>query len=562
MRIDEVLFDFSFPSVHFGDQETPWNLHILLYEGGAQARTDCVEEMIASGALGKPKLERLELVRALHEQINLELEGGGSREYADKQILNLRYFFRFAESKRHPLTMEAVTGTFCAWADLLLYRTRNGRRPPPGIRNSDSYRISMGTAYGYASAVGNLLDKIFDRHTSAMDLTRLERKGHRKSAVGIRAEKQNLSDTFAFGHLLQDICDGLPLQTVLKAPLPVKIALRSGKSIKRMGHYTGLREIAQETRLGERYPLANLRIEAELHMFIGQTGMNLTPAVDLKLRRFSYSSYLNGYQVKEYKARRGGDVLFEIFAEYRPHFERYLEWRRKIFPRSKLLFPFIGMKGSRLGVSSSGHRLRKICREQGIAFVSPLILRNTRINWLLRETANPELTAEMAQHLKGTLLSVYKRPSVQTAIVESAKFWSKNDPHSARTQAVAPGGCTGKPKEIESIPRGAPRPDCDKASGCLWCVNHRDVDSFEYVWSLASFGQLKLIELSKARLPHADEPEPPSKLARDRILEKLRWFERSNDARRSWVHEAQERINEGDYHPDWRQVLLELEGME
>jgi hypothetical protein len=378
-------------------------------------------------------------------------------------------------------------------------------------------------------------------------LTRLVSRKNRKTAVGIQAEKQNLSDTFAFGYLLQDICDGLTIEVTVEAPLPVQIELRSGKALIRSGDKAGHHRMEQESQLRERYPLANLRIEAELFLLIGQTGMNRAQALNLELRHFAYASYLDGYQVKDRKNRREGKVLFEIFKEYKPHFERYLAWRRAVFPSSQKLFPFIGFEGTRQEERCSGQRLKVVCQELKIPFVSAQSLRNTRVNWLLRRSGDPNLTAEMAQHTKETLLSDYERPSLQRTMAETIHFWTKVDPQSIRTQAVAPGGCDGQPKVIEVIPDGAPTPDCVKASGCLWCENHRDVDSFEYVWALSGFVHLKVLELGKAGAQSSEHESPPAQHAIGRIRDKLEWFEQSNDGRRAWVDEAQVRINEGYY---------------
>lgn len=560
MRDDHRLPDLNFPDVHFGTKETPWDLTILLYNGGAAAKADRVGQLIASGALGDRRLDRLELVSKLHAEIKTGLSSGGSRETAFVQLRVLRNFFGFADRTYRPLTVSEVAETYCAWADSLLYRTRLKKENPANTSHPEHQRLSMRSAYAYAAMVGTLLDRALERHSSIIEMTGLEWKRQRKTAVGVQAEKQSLSDTFSFGHLLQDICDELTIHTVLDATLPIQIKLRSGKRLIRNGHRGWQPSTEEDAKLGERYPLANLRMEAELLMFIAQTGMNLAQAVNLQLRHFFYVSHLDGYQVKEHKDRRGGTVLFEVFKDYKPHFERYLEWRRKLFPLSNRLFPFTGIHESRPERRFSGARVRLACRELGVPFVSSRTLRNTRVNWLLRATGDPDLTAEMAQHTKQTLLGVYERPSLQRAMVETTRFWSKFAPHSARTQAVALGGCTGIPKQVTEIPKEAPKPNCMRASGCLWCENHRDLDSLDYVWALASFGYLKENELCKANLPKRDEDVPPAQFVITRIHEKLRWFEKSSEVRRKWVAEAQVRMVEGDFHPNFRDEIAELEG--
>ncbi|MBO7822127.1 site-specific integrase [Burkholderia pseudomallei] len=536
---------------------------MLLYRGGAKADATQAGELIASGALGDPQFDRLELVCKLHEEISAALGSGGSRVTAASQIQCVRHLFGFGDRTNRPMSLKSITETYCAWGDSLLHRTRmqKVKATVARARAPDRRPLTMSSAYCFAATVGALLDRVLERHTHAVELVPLERPKRRKTAAGVQADKQNLSDTFAFGHLLQDICDGLSLQALSEAShLPtIQIPLRIGKILTRNGGTSCPSQTIGEVRPGIKNSLVNLRIEAELFMFIGQTGMNREQAANLKLQHFFYVSHLDGYQVKEHKSRRGGDVLFEIFKDYKAHLERYLDWRRNIFPDSNRLFPFIGTGGSRPEERFDGGRLRAVCKKLNIPYISPRSLRGTRVNWLLRRSKDPDQTAEMAQHTKETLLSDYHKPSLQLAMVEVTHFWSAFDPLSKKTEAVAPGRCTGEPKVLANFPKGATKPNCINASGCLWCEKHRDVDSLDYVWALATFGHLKLIELSKTRTPNRNDV-PPAKHAIDRIHEKLRWFEQSNEARRAWVEEACARIAEGDFHPNFRCEIEELEG--
>lgn len=552
------LPDLTFPDVMYGADETPWDLAVLLYRRGASARADHVKNLIASGALGPPEFDRLELVSALHEEINTALAGGNSRETAADRIRILRMLFSFAERESLPLTMSTIEATYCAWGDFLLHRTRLRRKPAKKARGGQ-HPLAMRSAFNYAAVVGTLLDRALQRHTGIIELTRLRWKSCRKSAVGIQAEKQNLSNTFELGHMLQDVCDSLPKSAILGAELPFEIKLRSGKWFSAGSNGRSTTDSDVVPGIGARQFLANLRIEAELMMFIGQTAMNATEASRLTLRRFSYVSHNDSYEVSEYKRRGSRTVLFEIFKEYKSHLERYLEWRKALFPKSNLMFPFIRY-GSRPGSRCDMARIRTICAELNLTFIGPRLLRNTRVNWMLRRTGDPAFTAQTSQHTERTLLRVYHRPSHQRAMAESTRFWAVLDSHLAKKEAVAPGECTGAPKEETSIAKQAPKPNCARKSGCLWCVDHRDIDSFDYVWALASFSQLKLYELTKVDMRKLAEDAPPAKLAIDRIQEKLSWFEESSAEHREWVTEARARIAEGWYHPDFEVELAELEG--
>jgi hypothetical protein len=551
-----VVPDLTFPSVQFAPSETPWNLNVLLYAGGAAARKSDVSALITSGKLGAPSPERLELVCAFHREINSDLVSGGSRASAESVIRYLRVLYSFADSQQLEPSSEKIVQVYCAWADSLYIRTLvKGNRDKTKTKLKP---IKMASAYGYAATVGGLIDRVLERQSHVIELTKLTHQLHRKAPTSVEADKQNLEHTFVFGHMLQDVCDALTLDSVLDASFPIEIKLRAGQRLTRE-EAVGYQPTEYPKLIG-RYHLANLRIEAEMLMFIAQTGMNVSQAVNAKRRHFFYVSHLDGYHVKDYKGRRGGLVLFEIFKDYKAHFERYLAWRRTLFPDSDFLFPFVSMEGTRQDKKFSNYRIAKVCSEIGITYVPPRTLRNTRVNWLLRKSADPELTAEMAQHTKETLLAVYERPSLQRASVEAARFWSAMDEQQTMTESVAPGGCNGRAKAALDSPADAPAPDCSKASGCLWCENHRDIDSQDYVWALSSYKQLKVIELAKASSPLVNRGVPPSDLAVDRINAKLRWYEQSNPTRREWISEAEARISEGDYHPSFDIEILELEG--
>ncbi|HJW55097.1 MAG TPA: site-specific integrase [Burkholderiaceae bacterium] len=548
--------DLTFPSVQFAPAETPWNLDILLYVGGAVAHKSEVNTLVASGKLGGPVAERVQLVCSIHSEINSGLASGGSRATAESLIRYLRVLYSFADSQRLEPSFENIVRIYCAWADSLYMRTLV--KGSQGKLKGGLKPLKMASAYSYAATVGGLIDKVLERQSNVVELTKLTHKPRRKAPTSVEADKQNLEHTFIFGHMLQDVCDAFTLGTVLSSPFPIEIKLRTGQRFTRM-EARGCQP-TEYPQLSGRYHLANLRIEAEMLMFIAQTGMNVSQAVNAELRQFFYVSHLDGYQVKDYKERRGGVVLFEIFKDYKAHFERYLAWRRTLFPNSNFLFPFVSATGTRQDKKFANDRISEVCFKIGITYVPPRTLRNTRVNWLLRKSADPELTAEMAQHTRETLLAVYERPSLQRALVETARFWSATDMQAMMTESVAPGGCNGQAKAMPDSPTDAPAPDCSKASGCLWCENHRDIDSLDYVWALSSYKQLKVVELTKASSPLVNRGVPPPHLAIDRLNAKLRWYEQSNSTRREWVSEAEARIAEGDYHPSFDIEILELEG--
>lgn len=341
---DVVLIPpLTFPRVRLGPRETPWDLLPLMYRGGASANVRKAADLIRSGKLGQPVMERLGLVRQLHEAIDAKLAGGGRPATQLGVITALREFFEWGDSFGLRLALDSVVEGFVHWTDALLHRTRVLKT------------ISAVSAYNLALRVSNVLGEVLDRATPLIRLSRLTKPPSRKSALGIKVDKQNLEWTFSFGHLLQDLCDGLTLATIW-GDLPARVPLRNGgELVDWSGMKTGrvrrttkshaskiryadkVREEARAAYVAERtmrtrYPLVNLRLEAELLMFVGQTGMNLGQAHKLQLVNFYYSSDIDGYKVGDRKERRGGEVQFEIYREYREHFERYLSWRRQLFP--------------------------------------------------------------------------------------------------------------------------------------------------------------------------------------------------------------------------------------
>lgn len=566
--------NLQFPSVEYGKRETPWDLRIFLYVGGAGAPANKVNDLILRKQLGSPILSRLELVIKLHETINDRLIAGGSKFTADSTILSLRNFFKWADREGKELNLNSIQSEFLAWSDYIIQKWK--------IKKS----INHNSAYVIVALTATILDQILDRKTSLITATRLRPPKWKHRATGLKSEKQSLAETFEFGYFLHDICDALTVNVVLKSELPIRIPLgRGGEIIEWCGYsrpkiaayylsqnpallsvkeqknrdksIASLKAWQDNITSRSRCSVVNKRIEAELLIFIGQTGMNLAQAHKLELRKFSFSSYLNGYQVRDRKERRGGEILFEIYSEYKPHFERYLSWRRTLFPNDGSLFPLIRRHGRHF-LSKPHFALRDTCKAIGIRFIPPQLLRHTRINWLLRQTGDHTLTSIMAQHSKETLMRIYEVPSQQKATSEVVNFWKTFDPIMADKTAIAPGLCNGTPTNSQEH-KNIIEPDCSRPSGCFWCEHHRDIDRMDYVWAIASFRHLKTLEIARWTPPRGHKETHPAKYVIVRISEKLQWFGGSSPQRKEWLDEALARIEEGSYHPDWELLIHALE---
>ncbi len=561
--------NLAFPGLRLGKRVIPMDLLPLLYLGGASARAEKVARLIASGDLGNPLPERIELVTKIHEEIDFSLKSGGATSSTIVRIRYLRDFFSFADSAGYSLSIDTVLSVYVHWTDHLIHRIRT-------IKNLEQL-----SAYNYGITVGTLLDKVFERGSSILLTTRLKSPRRKKGTLSVAKDKQSLQKTFAFGYMLLDIMDGLSFDS-LWGELPVRIPLRTGQELVEWSWLVSPRHLkpkpdtapgrAQQKQrdkirakfisdrtLNTRFPLANLRIEAELLFFISQTGMNLAQAHQIRLRHFSYTSTLDGYLVRDYKHRRKGEVLFEIYPEYKAIFERYLAWRNAVFPNDLdgVLFPLIRKGGRAEDKAPNFGRIRRICKKLEMQFILPSQLRNTRINWLLRRSGDDDMTAEIAQHSKQTLVRVYEEPSLQRAMTEVMRFWQSADPV---MNPPSPGVCNGLPMPVDIIPHGATQPDCARPSGCLWCEHHRDIDSLDYVWSISSFRYLKNLELAKYHPPQKENwPTHPALFSIERLSDKLHWFNNSNSIRKSWVDESLSRIEEGEYHPSWSDLIQSIE---
>ncbi|HEY6898098.1 MAG TPA: hypothetical protein VI279_12625 [Rhodocyclaceae bacterium] len=575
--LDLHIPDLTFPMVKYGKQETRWDLRILLYRGASRANYKSVFNEISDGALGTPIIERIELVKRIHEAMTARLVGGGKRATAFGTFRRLREFFAWADDTDQSPSLETIEDTFFRWCDFLLHRCR--------LKVIDS-----ATAYTAAVTVSSILDAALERSQPLIITTRLKRPKSKRRAVGVAADKQNLAETFAFGHLCLDVIDSLSFDAIF-GTLPVPIRLRDTRSFelwsglrspakvaslqagyKNKAHTRKIREIraawGADRTLRTRHPLVNLRLEAELLVFIAQTGMNHSQAHQLRLTQFSYQSTIDGYSVRDYKERRKGEVLFEIFAEYRSVFENYLAWRDAVFSSEStdLLFPFVREGGAVDSTAPQFRTLRyDLCKRAGITFICPQKLRNTRVNWLLRQSRNPEQTAEQAQHNLQTLLRNYEKPSLQVALVEIIQFWKQNDPRLGGNPmpCLAPGVCDGVPAPLPDLPREAPKPDCTHPAGCLFCEHHRDIDTEDYVWSTASMQFLQTIILQRFRPTRKGQTDAGHhvELTLEVLTAKLKWFSGSNATRRAWVEEASEKVAEGDFHIHWRYLIESAQGV-
>lgn len=569
----------SFPSLLTSSHSAPWDLQIYLYRGAASVSRTKVRAEIERGSFGAPLTERLPFLVKAHEIIKSKLErgGGGAAVTVISQLLSFSLFVAWADLQPLTLTLSTARSVYLAWVESLLHRVRISKD------------LTHKTAYAYANRVADLIALSLDyagRTPGPLLLreTRLRYPTRTKRVLGPQADKQRLDSAFAFGHLLTDICKGLTEESV-RGPVPVSIPYGDGKATlmvkgRRLHDDPNTiaslrqREMALQSRaplqpaesaIEKRPGLINLRIEAELLIFIAQTGMNLTQA--FKLERADYRWQTDGEELivfRVYKGRRRGEALFRCFKTYRNHLLGYLQWLDAMGLRDLdgRLFPFIYHGGK----FPAKHRIQrfqaigKLCKQARITPLSPLALRRTRINWLLRCSRDPDLSAEMASHTKETLLRIYESPHLQSAAVEIGRFHVQTDP---TLTPPGPGLCAGaghSPEALHDVAPDAPEPDCISPEGCLFCVYHRDVMNADYCWKLASHARLKVLEMTLHK-PSKAQSNHPAGIVVDRINAKLTAIADSNEVRAQWVSEARDAVREGRHHPLWEGHIALLEAL-
>lgn len=560
------------------EQSYMYDLGRFLYVGaaGIDARWFAKKHYTEFGA---PQKDRLKLLEAIKEQFETDLISGASLQTIRTRISTLSMFFQFIDRNRLCCSLEKVESTFLSYSEYLFQEV-----------NKKPAHLKKATAYGYASHISTTLGRILDipEAVSLIKRTRLKLPASAKKALSKGAEKQNLHDTFRLGRFLVEVSGRITVESVYE-PLPLMIPISTGiGDVQQVRIGCGTRELpdnhwfyskprdqwdSNELMLGkrmeqlrqsvntidgsQRWQLINLRVMAEFLIFVAQTGMNKTQAEEMKREGFKFKSLGDSWEVKGFKRRRGGEVSFKIYKSYKPYFQKYRLFLNHFFPDSDDLFPVMLFGKCLTTTFQRFQMLKRVLKENGIPWIPPNALRNTRVNWLLRRSGDEDLSADMAQHTREVLRDKYELPSQQRTAVEITRFWMKHDPikQGELRGSVIAGRCNGKPEALDSKPPNVVEPNCISPSGCLWCKHFRDVDTQDYVWSLMSMRYLKILEASKI----STSETTPADLVVGRLSDKIDWFRKSTRNRTEWVEEAELRIEEGHFHPNWSAIIEFLE---
>lgn len=567
--MDNKDLNLAFPCMAYGTHEWPYDFLVLTRLGGATTPRNMYPQMMQSKSDQNRTLRRLPLVKLLHECILSDLARGIRQPSVVSRIRSIIVFYTWADSKAEDITLDNLETIFEAWTEALLHRVRITKD------------LKHMTAYRYAKNLDSLIARIQNARVGPLHNTRLSAESQKKRVLGTQADKQNLQESFKYGHLLLELSDKLSYEAIIQ-PLPLFIRLTNGQVLEEWSGYPkpvgpdpeGSKEgekyryrhrskrTESDTSLKTRKPLVNLRIEIEILIFISQTGLNLTQACKMKRGTFRYQTVNDGLNVyRVFKGRKQGEVEFRIYKEYRIIFERYLGWLDQILSEEdERLFPFFPKHQiPSIHFTPSFHAIILRCKQLGVKYFPPSALRNTRANWILRKSRNPNLTAEMSQHTAKTLIHVYEKPHHQSAAAEISKFHRSVEPV---TTPPSPGACASLNlvfQQVSDAHKDSPQADCINAAGCLFCSFHRDVDSFDYTWALMTYRALKVREIEKFRGAQSNIGVHPTKILIDRITERLARFSSNSVTREDWKREAESRMREERYHPMFAGIIELME---
>lgn len=570
--------DLTIKGLMMGTHETVWDLKVLLYKNATSVRRDKVMKRIDNGDFDNILPERATLVIKLYDMLMGLLISGSSHRTIKTYLEQVWKFFAAIDKNNLPCTEEEIVSSFKIWTEYLLTRVNQKKD------------LSHFTAYKTASMIANIIAKTLSLPGSKpghslMLNTRLSRPNKNKPVLGTQADKQNLANTFQFGRILTTICQSLDLATV-RGPVPIKIRLSEEQVITIAGNLIdpdldvstienpavkrtailarqALPEGVSLFEVNKRSNILNLRIEAELLVFLAQTGMNLAQAVLLKSEDYRWQTNGEDYDVfRVYKGRRQGESIFSCYNTYREHLQNYLKWLNDTGLKSldDRLFPLLSRGMVRSTASKTTlSSVKKLFKKNDLIFINPSELRNTRVNWLIRHTDDISLTASQMGHTADVLVRDYLRPHHQRATNEIINF---HDNYTPSLAAPGPGVCVGQahPQSISQASKDAPIPDCISPEGCIFCTHHKDIMSYDYCWKLASHLKIKKIELGEYK-PSNKNYTHPACLVIDRLNLKLEAIAKSSSIRDQWVVDAHDSIRAGNYHPQWSGFINLLEEM-
>lgn len=533
---------------------------------------------IALGQFGKPNKQKVEWVLALSTTTREKINTGSAMSTVVAFCRYINCFHNWLTVEKRSFDIGQQHYNYVAYAFALNVRVKQS-----SITSQYRYDVLL----GISSFIDECMMQTEPSKTEASDvfsqlgLAPIKRKVRKYN-------KQSLHNTEKLAKALFDIYCCLDTNAIF-GQLPLTITISGGDEGDKSLQYNPSRAIEFEKlsyqgyhnrlrreKLTERRPLSptndifldnrtvliNLKRNVFIMMFVIASGTNLTQLLSLEVSDIKTVPHGSDQTLYKFKARAGTEVPVQVHSVFRPIINDFLKWRSSIFKgdlETKWLFPnFLGRNhGFRIAESPAfnSERLKSMILELGVTWITPQTLRRTKINWMARNLSDKE-AAEAAGHSLKVLYRNYKEPDHQRALVEVSKFHSQFD---SSKLSVLNGSCTGEPIPIKDISDVVTSPNCISPSSCLFCENHRDFESADYVWNLASFRFLKQLEAANGLLDTGAFELEPYDLVINRLTEKLEQFKAK---KRNWYELAMRRLEAYDYHPNWTYVIDILSGLE
>lgn len=555
-------------NILYGSHEIRWDLSILLYKGAVLESRRLVDQLIVNGGFGQPILERIGFILKIYEYYCFSINKGMSVRTIKSSLEKLFLYFKWCETFQKSINEDTYEKNFIDWVNSSLVRVQSGE-----VKSYSNYKKCSVVANVLACSMGIDIPK---PSTYLMSKTRLVKE---EDNLSITTDADEL-DCLKFGWFLKDISDGLSLE-VVRGVLPIHLNLRNGKELLLKGNlmdkdiklnkykYPSDRKNVLEARRAlhsnenlldkhKRSKIINLRIETELFIFTNQTGMNLSQALSLKIDDYRWMTENEYYSVfKVYKGRRQGEALFKCFKEYRNILNRYIEWLENVgFESGDSLFPYLYrgiIKADKK--NNSPELIRDICFELDIKYYNISKIRKFRSNWFSGKLNNIDEIKEVMSHSVKTYNKNYKRINLTKAIAEISDFNNKNV---ELVKSSGAGLCSSNKNNPIMIEDDIEiQPDCVSQEGCLFCVYHKDVLSFDYFFRLASHAYIKELEL----VINPEIKNHPAKLVINKINEKLDALSGLSTKQKDSVLKARAAVRFRNYHSEWADLIGILEKM-
>ncbi|AUZ84761.1 hypothetical protein [Methylophaga nitratireducenticrescens] len=499
--------------------------------------------------------ERLPFIEVVKRHFDLEIIRGASESTIHSYASDMNVFIKWVDENNVCLSLneESIEEAFFRY-DEYNYLRAWGRKE---IKPISAYRV----VFRLAQVLSDVLNRPPHAQFKYFSKVIKAYKSPRKTSISYAGEKQHLGDSQMLGYFCVDIANALTIEAIY-GPLPITISvLKPRGSTQTIQIPLGLvnllnhtekqtsnraKSLCEPTKIINKFRTSIIRIRllADFVIFVYQTGMNVSQVLQIERKAFSYKLQGNSdWLVTNYKGRKRGTVKFTIYKKYRERFKSLIKFVDHFYPDTPYLFPLTYKSSIHKGTVNYQY-LKRLAERNGVSWIPPRTSRNTRANFLDRMIGDPDLSSEMSQHVKETFGKNYDRPSQHRAMSALTHFWNK------KPFSLINSGCDGQPKPTVDKPSDIISPNCINESGCLWCKSHRDIESEDYVWSLVSFRHLKLIEAAQPI-----KREIPADVVVDRLHDKLEAFKSHSEQSYQWLEEALIRIEEGNYHPTWENII-------